>query len=157
MVIICDDRVRACISQNGRDRENCCRICRFPWIHLSKRRAKEGFKSICWWEWRIRFTTNRVWQILMLCSAAIRFDKKRLAEKTSIAMIVSPLIALMKDQSSSFTERGIVSGYVSDKGSTDKETKWKIIKGECQLNYVYKPGGIVFVHWVEEDAFKRSL
>ena len=55
-------------------------------------------------------------------------------------MIVSPLIALMKAQSSSFTEKGIVSGYVSD-----KKTKRKIVKGECQLNYVYKPGGI-FVH-----------
>ena len=51
-------------------------------------------------------------------------------------MIVSPLIALMKDQSSSFTEKGIVSGYVSDKESTDKETKRKIVKGECQLVHI---------------------
>ena len=57
-----------------------------------------------------------------LCYALLTsiFDKKRrLTEKESIAMIVSPLIALMKDQSSSFTEKGIVSGYVSDKESTN--------------------------------------
>ena len=53
-----------------------------------------------------------------LCYALLPFifDVKRgLVEKKSVVMVVSPLIALMKDQSSSFTRRGITAGYVSDK------------------------------------------
>ena len=56
----------------------------------------------------------RIWQVVVLRSAAT-FDVKRgLVEKKSIVMVVSPLIALMKDQSSSFTRKGINSVYVSD-------------------------------------------
>ena len=65
-----------------------------------------------------------------LCYALLSsiFDMKRgLVEKTSIAMVVSPLIALMKDQSLSFTHKGITAGYVSDKESTDRETRRKIL------------------------------
>ena len=61
-----------------------------------------------------------------LCYALLPFifDVKRgLVEKKSVVMVVSPLIALMKDQSSSFTRRGITAEYVSDKETTDKETK----------------------------------
>ena len=65
-----------------------------------------------------------------LCYALLPsvFDAKRgLVEKTSIVMVVSPLTALMKDQSASFTHRGISAGYVSDKESTDSETRRKIL------------------------------
>ena len=49
------------------------------------------------------------------------FDlKRKLKDKTSIIMIVSPLVALTKDQASVFTEKGISAGYASDKESTDK-------------------------------------
>ena len=52
-----------------------------------------------------------VWQVIVL---PLVFDmKKKLKERTSIVMIVSPLIALMKDQTSMFTEKGISAGYVS--------------------------------------------
>ena len=50
-----------------------------------------------------------------LCYALLPsiFDmKRRLTETTSVAMVVSSLIALMKDQSSSFTEKGIVAEYI---------------------------------------------
>ena len=53
-----------------------------------------------------------------LCYALLPFifDVKRgLVEKKSVVMVVSPLIALMKDQSSSFSCSGITAGYVSDK------------------------------------------
>lgn len=98
-----------------------------------------------------------------LCYALLpsAFDKKRrLAEKTSIAMIVSPLIALMKDQSSSFTEKGIVSGYVSDKESTDKETKRKIVKGECQLVYISPEALFLSTEWrrmLSSDHYRENL
>jgi superfamily II DNA helicase RecQ len=56
------------------------------------------------------------------------FDlKHRQKERTSIVMIVSPSIALMKDQASMFTEKGISAGYASDKESTDKETRRKVL------------------------------
>ena len=58
-----------------------------------------------------------------LCYALLPFIfnvKRGLVEKKSVVVVVSPLIAFMKDQSSSFTRRGITAGYVS---YTDKETK----------------------------------
>ena len=66
-----------------------------------------------------------------LCYALLPwiFNMKRgLVEKTSICMIVSPLIALMKDQSTSFTSKCISAAYISDKESTDRETKCKLLK-----------------------------
>ena len=44
-----------------------------------------------------------------------------------MVMIVSPLIALMKDQASMFTGKGISAGYVSHK------TRRRVIHGEFQL------------------------
>ena len=42
------------------------------------------------------------------------FDLKRnLTEKTSIVMTISPVVALMKDQTSSLTARGISAAYVT--------------------------------------------
>ena len=62
------------------------------------------------------------------------FDrKKNLPEKTSIVVIVSPLVALMKDQTSSFTAKGISACYVSDKYATDrnktKNSPWTVPVG----------------------------
>ena len=62
--------------------------------------------------------------------------RRGLVERTSVCMIVSPLIALMKDQSTSFTAKDITATYVSDKESTNKETRCKIVKGECQLVFI---------------------
>ena len=53
-----------------------------------------------------------------LCYALFSFvfDAKRgLIEKTSIIVVVSPQIALMRDQSASFTRKGKGAGYVSVK------------------------------------------
>ena len=74
-----------------------------------------------------------------LCYAllpAIFDSKKKLAEKTSICMIVSPLIALMKDQSNFFIKKGISSGFVSNIESINKDMRRKIRKGECQLVFI---------------------
>ena len=71
-----------------------------------------------------------------LCYALLPFifDVKRgLVKKKSVIMVVLPLIALMKDQSSSFAHRSITAGYISDKETTDKETKRKILRVESQL------------------------
>ena len=85
-----------------------------------------------------------------LCYALLPavFDlKMNLAEKTSIVMIVSPLVALMKDQTSSLTARGISAAYVSDKYATTKETRLKVLQGRF-----HQPRGIVCSHRVEENA-----
>lgn len=47
-------------------------------------------------------------------------------------MVASMLIALMK----SFTRKGITAGYVSDKETTDRETRRKILCGECQFVFI---------------------
>ena len=64
-----------------------------------------------------------------------------LIERTLICVIVLPMIALMKNQSTLFTAKGISATHVhvSDKESTDKETRRKIVKGECQF-------GVIILH-----------
>ena len=98
-----------------------------------------------------------------LCYALLPwiFDMKRgLVEKTSICMIVSPLIALMKDQSTSFTSKGISAAYVSDKESTDRDTKRKIIKGECQLVFISPEALFLATEWrrmLSGDYYRKHL
>ena len=98
-----------------------------------------------------------------LCYALLPFifDVKRgLVEKKSVVMVVSPLIALMKDQSSSFTRRGITAGYVSDKETTDKETKRKILRGECQLVFISPEALFLATEWrkmLSGDLYGRNL
>ena len=58
-----------------------------------------------------------------LCYALLPliFDKRReMVERRSIVMVVSPLIALMKDQSAKFTEKGITAVCISDLESLEK-------------------------------------
>ena len=98
-----------------------------------------------------------------LCYALLPyvFDVKRgLVEKTSIVMIVSPLIALMKDQSASFTRKGISAGYVSDKESTDRETRRKILRGEFQLVFISPEALFLATEWrrmLAGDLYGKNL
>ena len=71
-----------------------------------------------------------------LCYALLPliFDKRRKAvERRSIVMIVSPLIAVMKDQSTKFVEKGVTAVYISDLEGMDKESRRKIVNGGFQL------------------------
>ena len=54
-----------------------------------------------------------------LCFALLPFvfDAIRQVDKKSMVMIVSPLIALMKDHVATFTSKGISAAYVSEKES----------------------------------------
>lgn len=98
-----------------------------------------------------------------LCYALLPavFDVKRgLVEKTSIVMVVSPLIALMKDQSMSFTSKGITAGYVSDKESTNKETRRKILRGEFQLVFISPEALFLATEWrrmLAGDLYGKNL
>jgi ATP-dependent DNA helicase RecQ len=98
-----------------------------------------------------------------LCYALLPwiFDMRRgLAEKTSICMIVSPLIALMKDQSTSFTAKGISATYISDKEATNKGTKRKIVKGEYQLVFISPEALFLATEWrrmLAGDYYRKHL
>ena len=98
-----------------------------------------------------------------LCYAllpAIFDSKKGLVGKTSICMIVSPLIALMKDQSNVFIKKGISSGFVSDIESINKDMKRKIRKGECQLVFIIPEALFLDTEWrrmLSSDLYRTNL
>ena len=98
-----------------------------------------------------------------LCYAllpAIFDSKKELVEKTSICMIVSPLIALMKDQSNFFIKKGISSGFVSDIESINKDMRRKIRKGECQLVFISPEALFLNTEWrrmLSSDLYRTNL
>ena len=98
-----------------------------------------------------------------LCYAllpAIFNMRNRLTEKTSICLIVSPLIALMKDQSVLFAQKGITAAFVSDKETTDKETRRRIRRGECQLVFISPEALFLTAEWrgmLSSDLYRRYL
>ena len=98
-----------------------------------------------------------------LCYALlpIVFDKiQGIAESRSIVMVVSPLITLMKDQSVSFASKGIMAGYVSDKETTDKETKRQILRGECQWVFISPESLFLATEWrrmLAGDLYEKNL
>ena len=98
-----------------------------------------------------------------LCYALLPliFDMKRgHVEKRSVCMVVSPLIALMQDQSMSFTTRGISAGYVSDKEFKEKEKTRKIKRGECQLIFISPEALFLTTEWrvmLSSDYYRRNL
>ena len=64
------------------------------------------------------------------------FDLLRGVEKQSIALVISPLIALMEDQVTSINSLGSSAAYVSDKHSTDRAVRRKIKKGGYQVIFM---------------------
>ena len=99
-----------------------------------------------------------------LCYALIPviFDMKLgLAESpSSIVMVVSPLIALMKDQCTSFARKGITAGHVSDKEATDRETRRRIQRGECQLVFLSPEALFLTTEWrrmLTTDRYLKHL
>ena len=80
--------------------------------------------------------------------------------KTSICLIVSPLIALMKDQSVLFAQKGIPAAFVSDKETTDKETRRRIRRGEYQLVFISPEALFLTAEWrgmLSSDLYRRYL
>ena len=54
---------------------------------------------------------------------------------SSICVVVSPLVSLMKDQVAKFGERGLRCAYVGEE-QTDREIKSGVLAGEFQLVYM---------------------
>ena len=64
------------------------------------------------------------------------FDELRKVDKKSIVLVVSPLIALMRDQVVSITAMGITATYISDKEAAgSKERKQAIKNGMFQTTF----------------------
>ena len=68
-----------------------------------------------------------------LCYAALpyAFDQLRATSKPSIVIVVSPLIALMKDQVSGYSAKGLKVGCIT--GESSSEDRSQAVKGNFQL------------------------
>ena len=98
-----------------------------------------------------------------LCYALLSlvFDKRReMVEKRLIVMVVSPLIALMKDQLAKFTERGVTVVCISDLESMDKNFRRKVVNGEHQMVYISPEALFLRTDWrrmLAGDLYRRNL
>jgi len=76
----------------------------------------------------------------------------------SIAVVISPLIALMEDQVGSFSSRGITS--VKAGSCSDHETSQRIINGEYQLVFISPEALLSKKRWRKMllcDVYQRNL
>ena len=63
------------------------------------------------------------------------FDQLRKVERKSIALVVSPLVALMQDQVAAITAMGISATLITDK-HTKTTAKQSIMNGEYQIIFM---------------------
>ena len=90
------------------------------------------------------------------------FDMLRGAEKHSVVIVVSPLVALMKEQARSFTARGVSSACISDKDDleTTKDTRRSIRRGEFQLVFLSPEALFATLEWrrmLSSDLYRAKL
>ena len=80
-----------------------------------------------------------------LCYAALpyAFDELRATDTPSIVVVVSPLIALMKDQVAVYSARGLKVGCVT--GESSSEEKSQVVKGNFQLVF-FSPESLLSGH-----------
>ena len=62
------------------------------------------------------------------------FDRIRKVTNQSIVLVVSPLVALMKDQVAHCTSRGLTAGFISSDSSDSM--KKEILEGKCQVVFI---------------------
>ena len=75
------------------------------------------------------------------------FDVLREVNGKSIVLVVSPLIALMKDQVETIKEMGITAAYISDKESTTASTRQGIKRGVYQIVFVSPEALFLGIEW----------
>ena len=93
-----------------------------------------------------------------LCYALLPliFDTLR-SKSNSQALIVSPLIALMKDQESSFGKKGVRAVHVTKE---DEETMLAVMAGNYQLIYISPETLLTDRQWrhvIESPLFQKNL
>ena len=79
--------------------------------------------------------------------------------KGSIAVIITPLIALMIDQKRSFKHRGITVEFVGE-AQNDEKAAMSVLKGEIQLVYI-SPESILnnkkFRNMLQKSVYQERL
>ena len=95
-----------------------------------------------------------------LCFACVSlvFDKLK-QESNSITVVLSPLNALMRDQTEKFTSRGMKAAFVSSE-QEDQGVYDRILHGEVQLVYFSPETPLSIPHWREmfnTPCYQRSL
>ena len=88
------------------------------------------------------------------------FDIIRKVDKKSIVLVVSPLIALMKDQVATVTAMGLSSTYVTDKQSTTSSVKAGIKNGDYQIIFVSPEALFLSTEWrniLSSDIYISNL
>ena len=68
------------------------------------------------------------------------------SEGSSVVVVVSPLVSLMKDQVSSYSKRGIRCAFIGDE-SGDEAVKQAVIRGSCQVVYASPESLLTVQHW----------
>ena len=84
-----------------------------------------------------------------LCYAALpyAFDQLRVTARQSIVIVVSPLIALVKDQVAIYSAKGLKVGCIT--GESTLEVKSQVVKGNFQIVY-FSPESLLSGHrWRE--------
>lgn len=74
------------------------------------------------------------------------FDELRKVNRQSIALVVSLLIALMRDQIANITAIGVSAARISDKETMDPKMKDAIKNGEFQIVFI-SPEALISMDW----------
>ena len=96
-----------------------------------------------------------------LCYIALPkvFDKIRKVRKKSIILVVSPLIALMRDQIASLIPMGLKATHISDREVMSAEHKKAIKNGEFQVLFI-SPEALLSLEWrsmLSTKVYKENL
>ena len=84
---------------------------------------------------------------LCYCALPLVFDKLRKTKDRSITLVVSPLIALMKDQVHTVNRRSVRSVYIGDLDTNMVNTTTEISEGKYQLVFVSPEALLTDLHW----------
>ncbi len=90
----------------------------------------------------------------------IVFDRLRKVDKKSIALVVSPLIALMQDQVSAATAMGVSAIHITDKHATKLIVKQSVKNGEYQIVFISPEalvGGMEWRSMLATDIYANNL
>ena len=97
-----------------------------------------------------------------LCYALLPkiFDALRGLDKSSIALVISPLISLMEDQTITFNDKGVATVCVSDKDKVSKEVKCDVFHGKYQVIFMSPESLFLNLEWrrmLSTDRYINNL